>query len=196
MPPKITIKRVKSNNYPEKFTKEKHLMINIDRKNKPDITLERHAAKNKNTGEKMVTKRKLVGDTKESKRFTSTMTVKQRDAAGNKTKTYTSTGRNLGERAKGYKGTDRATFRATNKINKDELKIANRKASLAKPGMADAVIIKGGRRNAIKLNEAKREYMNNPAKYDASKVSKAMETGRGGKVQRVMRRDLKSGRSF
>ena len=196
MPPKITIKRVKSNNYPDKFTKEKHLMINISRKNKPDITLERHAAKNKNTGEKMVTRRKLTGDWTEGKPSTTQMTVKQRDAAGNKTKTYRSTGSKLGERAKMYKGTDRATFRATNKINKDELKIANRKASLAKPGMADAVIIKGGRRNAIKMSEARKELKRMPAKYDVAKVERAMETGRGGKVQRVMRRESKKGRPF
>lgn len=51
------------------------------------------------------------------------------------------------------------------------------------------------KRNAIKLDEAKREYMRNPAKYDAAKVEKAMETGRGRKVQRVMRRESKRGTS-
>jgi len=68
------------------------------------------------------------------------------------------------------------------------------KSSDKKEGHADAV--KGGRRNAIKLNEARTEYMIHSYKYDPAKVEKAMKTGRGGKVQRVMRRDLKSGRPF
>lgn len=129
MPPKIEIKRTKTNFYPDKFTKEKHLSVSIDRKNKPDIRLERHVAKNKNTGEKRVTNRKLVGDLKQvgNKRMTSTDVMKTKDASGNKSTVYRSAGNKLGEKSMAYKGSDKATFRATTKLNKAQLKSENQK---------------------------------------------------------------------
>jgi hypothetical protein len=68
------------------------------------------------------------------------------------------------------------------------------KSSDKKVGMADAV--RGGRRNAIKLNEARTELKRTPAKYDVAKVNEALKTGRGGKVQRVMKREMMKGRPF
>jgi hypothetical protein len=68
------------------------------------------------------------------------------------------------------------------------------KSSDKKEGMADAV--RGGRRNAIKLNEARTELKRNPAIYDAAVVKKALDTGRGGKVKRVMKREMMKGRPF
>jgi hypothetical protein len=68
------------------------------------------------------------------------------------------------------------------------------KSSDKKEGHADAV--KGSRRNLIKMNEARTEYMRNPAKYDAAKVKKAMDTGRGAKVKRVLKREMMKGRPF
>ena len=68
------------------------------------------------------------------------------------------------------------------------------KSSDKKEGMADAV--RGGRRNAIKLNEARTELKRSPAKYDAAVVKKALDTGRGGKVKRVMKREMMKGRPF
>ena len=53
---------------------------------------------------------------------------------------------------------------------------------------------KTSRRNSTKLNKAKDTFMANPYRYDAEKIKKAMDTGRGGKVLRVMRREMKSGK--
>ena len=68
------------------------------------------------------------------------------------------------------------------------------KSSDKKVGMADAV--RGGRRNAIKLNEARTELKRTPAKYDVAKVNEALKTGRGGMVKRVMKREMMKGRPF
>ena len=98
---------------------------------------------------------------------------------------------------KGLKGVVKGVMNAgkvVQKVKMDAKKLPRLKSSDKKVGHADAV--RGGRRNAIKLNEARTEYMRNPAKYDAAKVSKAMETGRGGKVQRVMKREMMKGRPF
>jgi hypothetical protein len=87
MPPKIQIKRTKTNLYPEKYTKEKHLMVDIKRKNKPDISLHRGVGKNKVTGEKSVTRMTTKID-RDSGKMAQNMVVNRKDASGNKTKIY------------------------------------------------------------------------------------------------------------
>jgi hypothetical protein len=200
MPPKIQIKRTKTNLYPEKFTKEKHLTIDIKRKNKPDITIHRGVGKNKVTGEKSVTRmttkidrNKVDGKTP---KMAQNMVVNRKDASGNKTKIY-KTG---GGQFKGgiyYKGSDKASYQEAKKTNRDAVRNENtvKRVKEGPVRRIDSVATKRGIKNATKMNEARDAYMNNPGKYDAAKVSKAMDTGRGRKVERVMRRESKRGTS-
>jgi len=85
----------------------------------------------------------------------------------------------------------------TNSNSPEGRAFKNAAMEAAKMGAAKtSMATKRGMKNAIKMNEARDEFERRPYRYDAEKVKKAMETGRGRKVQRVMRRDLKSGRPF
>lgn len=79
--------------------------------------------------------------------------------------------------------------------NKDYNKKVVMKAAKegAKEGAAKtSLATKRGIKNATKMNKAIDAYLSYPGKYDPEKVKKAMETGRGRKVQRVMRREFKN----
>lgn len=52
------------------------------------------------------------------------------------------------------------------------------------------------RKPSSTIEQAKKEILRNPAKYDVEKVNKAIATNRGGKVKRVMRREMMKGRPF
>jgi len=198
MPPKITIKRTKTNLYPEKYTKEKHLMVDIKRKNKPDISLHRGVGKNKVTGEKSVTRMTTKID-RDSGKMAQNMVVSRKDASGNKTKIYKTGATQFGGTysKSGYKDAYKEDKKTNRKAIRKETAFKKEAMEGAKMGAAKtSMATKRGIKNATKMNEAKDAYMSNPSNYDAAKVKKAMETGRGGKVQRVMRRELKKGRPF
>jgi len=191
--PKIKITRYKGTS-DTGTGKKKTLQVTLANK-KGATTLTRSVTKDAG---KKTTERSVVRNLRQG------TTVKKTKEDGVKTKTYRADADRSG--GKIYNGTDRKMFKAANKLNK-VIEKRGRAADLqnaamegAKMGMAKkaghADAVRGGRRNAIKLNEARTEFMNHPYKYDAAKVKKAMESGRGGKVQRVMRRDLKSGRAF
>jgi hypothetical protein len=128
----------------------------------------------------------------------------KRDASGkeavSKTRTVYSKNGGMVSTKTSYKDRGSMAGKALEKKVDKQMKMPTRVGVIQgkKPIMEKAIKMdsKPLKRNAIKLDEAKREYMRNPAKYDAAKVSKAMETGRGGKVKRVMKREMMKGRPF
>jgi hypothetical protein len=135
MPPKIQIKRTKTNLYPDKFTKEKHLLIDIKRKNKPDISIHRGVGKNKVTGEKSVTRMTTKID-RGSGKMAQNMVVNRKDASGNKTKIY-KTGGVQYEGGTYYKGSDKSAYKEAKKINRAAVNKENPIAKVAKKGMKE-----------------------------------------------------------
>jgi hypothetical protein len=167
MPPKIQIKRTKTNLYPEKFTKEKHITIDIKRKNKPDISIHRGVGKNKVTGEKSVTRMTTKID-RGSGKMAQNMVVNRKDASGNKTKIY-KTG---GLQYKGgtyYKGQDKATYQESKKINRAAVnkEAAVKKDVMKKLSKNTAPVMKRAMREGSE--EVKQNVMNGVRKNLANK---------------------------